>query len=377
MSSEISLDQATTAAADPTTSGKALQEIATHYRALWPKIAAHPNAYPDLLAWLNEVGDDQVKAAVAARLQEPNTITAAITPPTTPPPVAQPLPQTMLPPMAPAYQQPMMRPVMPMPMPVPFSISSNARAGASTAGAVVGGLLVMLVGLSQIIDYSVSGIYRGDVSGVHLTFGTLPSVNSVIGSCNFDCYYSGLQLFSGISTGIVWLALGIAIMAAARRRLTGVAIFGFICLVLLVTEPFVEIAVAYPYNLSQPFNWLYILSMPILLPAAVLLVALACRPNRSCQMLKIVALVLLIVSLVVFVGYGIWASHLYVNWILVLNVAAPVVFGLGWIIVTATIRNQSPPQYPPGTPMWTQPAWQPSMVPQQYYLPPSQAPTFR
>ena len=64
----IDIEQARAALANPNTPGATLQDIAAQYPNLWNQIAAHPMAYPDLLTWLDSVGDGSVKAAVAARL---------------------------------------------------------------------------------------------------------------------------------------------------------------------------------------------------------------------------------------------------------------------------------------------------------------------
>jgi type II secretory pathway pseudopilin PulG len=42
--------------ADPATSAATLQSLAAANPELWPAIAAHPNVYPDLLAWMHENG---------------------------------------------------------------------------------------------------------------------------------------------------------------------------------------------------------------------------------------------------------------------------------------------------------------------------------
>jgi len=68
MTDELDLAQASEAVADQTTRGAALQDIAARYPDLWPMIAQHPNAYPKLLRWLSEVGDENVKGIALARL---------------------------------------------------------------------------------------------------------------------------------------------------------------------------------------------------------------------------------------------------------------------------------------------------------------------
>jgi len=71
---------ATKAAADPSTSAADLAQIAQAQPRLWPDIAAHPNAYPDLLAWLDANGDEATKTAVAdpvPAVAQPGTGTVA------------------------------------------------------------------------------------------------------------------------------------------------------------------------------------------------------------------------------------------------------------------------------------------------------------
>lgn len=51
----------------PETDANQLFEISAHHPEVYAEVAANPNAYPDLLDWLENVGDDQVKAVVAAR----------------------------------------------------------------------------------------------------------------------------------------------------------------------------------------------------------------------------------------------------------------------------------------------------------------------
>jgi len=60
-------DDAVRALANPATSGADLAEIAAKYPDLWSQVAAHPGAYPKLLAWLAQVGDDDIRAIIAAR----------------------------------------------------------------------------------------------------------------------------------------------------------------------------------------------------------------------------------------------------------------------------------------------------------------------
>ena len=51
----------------PETDANQLFEISAHHPEVYAEVAANPNSYPDLLDWLENVGDDRVKAVVAAR----------------------------------------------------------------------------------------------------------------------------------------------------------------------------------------------------------------------------------------------------------------------------------------------------------------------
>ena len=51
----------------PDTNANELFEISAQHPEVYAEVAANPNAYPDLLDWLENVGDDRVKAVVAAR----------------------------------------------------------------------------------------------------------------------------------------------------------------------------------------------------------------------------------------------------------------------------------------------------------------------
>lgn len=54
----------------PTTLSSAeLMNLAARDHSRWTEIAQHPSAYPALLEWLDQYGDANVKAAVAARRQ--------------------------------------------------------------------------------------------------------------------------------------------------------------------------------------------------------------------------------------------------------------------------------------------------------------------
>lgn len=55
---------------DPTTSAQALRLIAAYFPELRARVAAHPNAYEGLIGWLEEKGDPEVLAVIAARRGE-------------------------------------------------------------------------------------------------------------------------------------------------------------------------------------------------------------------------------------------------------------------------------------------------------------------
>ena len=75
---------ATRSIVDPTTSGADLAQIAQAQPGLWPQIAAHPNAYPDLLTWLEANGGATTKQAVAARNAAPSPAVPSPPPPQAP-----------------------------------------------------------------------------------------------------------------------------------------------------------------------------------------------------------------------------------------------------------------------------------------------------
>ena len=51
----------------PETDANELFEISAQHPEVYAEVAANPNSYPDLLDWLENVGDDRVKAVVTAR----------------------------------------------------------------------------------------------------------------------------------------------------------------------------------------------------------------------------------------------------------------------------------------------------------------------
>ena len=67
-SPQQSVTPQTTSLISATTSAAELASIAQGHPECWLEIAQHPNAYPELLSWLQSSGDAQVQQAVAARL---------------------------------------------------------------------------------------------------------------------------------------------------------------------------------------------------------------------------------------------------------------------------------------------------------------------
>lgn len=62
------------AIADINTSAEMLYDIAQRNESLWPQIVAHPNAYQEMLDWMDVEGSDTVRAAIAkVRAQAPGT----------------------------------------------------------------------------------------------------------------------------------------------------------------------------------------------------------------------------------------------------------------------------------------------------------------
>lgn len=55
------------AAADPATPLARLQQLAADHPQARPAIAANPSTYPGLLAWLGQLGDPAVDAALRQR----------------------------------------------------------------------------------------------------------------------------------------------------------------------------------------------------------------------------------------------------------------------------------------------------------------------
>ncbi|GAA1730379.1 hypothetical protein [Aeromicrobium alkaliterrae] len=87
----MATDETRAEASNPGTPAARLQEL-TNDPELWPLIAAHPNAYDSLLAWLGENGGPDVQAAISSRggAAEPTSVLPQQAPPAAAPPLTPP-----------------------------------------------------------------------------------------------------------------------------------------------------------------------------------------------------------------------------------------------------------------------------------------------
>jgi len=140
--------EAARAVVDPTTSPSDLAAIAEEQPGLWAQIAGHPAAYPELLAWLDSVGDTSVKAAIAARRPEPSYY-AQQTQQWTPEWAATPVQPTMV------YPQPRQTQAA-QAAPAPAAKQSFLE---STKGRIIliasGAAVVLIVIIALIVNYAV------------------------------------------------------------------------------------------------------------------------------------------------------------------------------------------------------------------------------
>ncbi|MDR2895926.1 MAG: hypothetical protein LBV30_04685 [Propionibacteriaceae bacterium] len=70
MADVSALDAACRALTDATTSAEEVRQIVETHPSLWAAAAGHANAYPDLLTWLAEQGDQTTKAIALSRLAD-------------------------------------------------------------------------------------------------------------------------------------------------------------------------------------------------------------------------------------------------------------------------------------------------------------------
>jgi len=115
MSQYADLSTALSVLNNPQATGAELQGVAAEQPTLWQHIAAHPNAYPELLAWLGSVGDDSVRQAISRRQAAPVAPQAAPVVPEgigSPPAVAPRVAPLVATPAAPQMNPTMQLPVM-------------------------------------------------------------------------------------------------------------------------------------------------------------------------------------------------------------------------------------------------------------------------
>ena len=128
---EVDDHEAHAAVNDPTTPGATLRSIAETRPDLWVQVAQHPNAYSGLLDWLDNFGDDQVRAAVASRRTQ-DTVS----------PVAPVLVPTLLP--QPGFTA------------APIDTTTEPRKRSTGIVALIVILAAMLVGIAGVLIYFVA-----------------------------------------------------------------------------------------------------------------------------------------------------------------------------------------------------------------------------
>jgi len=222
----------------------------------------------------------------------------------------------------------------------------------------------MAVGIVSAIE----GIAEGVGGGWCLMLGEPPGVDSYWQNCydGYGCDFDTIGLISGISVGIVWIVLGIVVMAAAKRHLTAVSVFGLIASIACLTVPNIQALVYYPDHFLTPTGWIGYMPELLFIPLALVLLAIAGRRGRPNAPQRVVAIVLLMLALG---GRGFDYISGYAWWGTDLVFAA---FVIAWIVLAATAgpHAQPTPPYPAYPVMMQQPQWQPAMVaPQPYYAP--------
>jgi len=382
-------EAATQALTDAALPAAELPKIAGAFPQLGATIAAHPNAYPGLLDWLDALGDPAISAAVADRravpapdpspvVVTPTLVTApepvqaaAPTPAEAPIPVLAPEPvQTPAPAPVPTPAQPNAAAQTPAPVPVPDpapaptqywppvgipaatalpqygapQVAKSDFVGPSSAGAVTGGLLVILCAISQI------GLHFAPWSWS--SFGVLPGYQTI--------RFHGGGLFGIISwvslftVAAVWLALGIVMMTAGHRRAGGVGVFGFIASVMLVVVPAIELMIAIltsPEGRYVPGFWglPYAVISPIVFLVAMLFVMLLALTREQTVGFKTVALIALAASIMLSCGSAVNSAMLngFAHWGIAIGVieylTPALLFKLGWLILAATISHRHAP----------------------------------
>ena len=126
---------------DPNATPEQLNLIAQHHPSLDALVAVHPRAYPELLDWLAQYGDDATKQVVAQRRAADGSAPATNLPPVAPPspaPVRRPLAQewTSQPP-PPGVNYP--------PTAAPIPLDKPAARSKPPTGLLIGGIVAVVV----------------------------------------------------------------------------------------------------------------------------------------------------------------------------------------------------------------------------------------
>ena len=241
----------------------------------------------------------------------------------------------------------------------------SRNVGTSTAGAITGGALMLLLVLASIIDRTVLHLWG-------LAFGSVPGINVYLSNCTrtgtcSDAMQSTLNLISFIIITIVWAGLGVAILVGAKRHLAKVAIAGLCAVLLFSTLPLLVYYLSIlPDILTHVFDPVSYIMMflsvggSLSLPAALLLIALASghgRLNRK-PFLTWAIILLCVCALFTMVNLGItfWNMLSHVLYFVLGLAGFAVVSVVPWIIVAATTHAQRP------TPPTPQPEWRPPVL---------------
>jgi len=212
------------------------------------------------------------------------------------------------------------------------------RARTAAVGAVIGGLLVLSCGVAEIAFY----FYQ------HLTgwlFGAMPGV---ISAFVYGVGPDNIFKISACAVGIIWVILGIVIMATAQSNLHGVAVFGLVATVLLLVVPACEAFVL--LQKEDDYTWqvwavLWVVVLPLLLVIAMcLLVALSASPRPNLG-LKVATVVFLVGVVVICVGYSIWnfpvsGGGSFFSGPRLRIVVPGSIFALGWLVLALTVSSR-------------------------------------
>lgn len=400
--------QASQALADPTLPAAELATIAYKFPQLRANAALHRSAYPGLLDWLDRLGDQAVSIAVAqrrsrdaipvpapdeamygrtiSRITLPSDFDAPKTP-TIPAAAAQIMPtiSTSAPcqvaPATPAtspqlatpaiiqtdyHAAPPLRVTTSLPTPQPATVppnwdSPNAPIGAplltgprpmtrhpqtlqahtTPTGALIGGLLVIASGIFELAFY----FYR-PING--WIFGVMPGVISHVSS-NADP--GKLPMASAWVVGIIWVGIGLVILAAAKHNLHIVAACGLIATFVLLLMPACENLLLLLRLASHGlYTWhvwptLWAFAVPIMIVVATGSIEAFSRLLRPYTDLKVLALTLLIGAAVICLGFSVWNAFMpggeIIFGLIPRFFIPPIAFTSGWMALVITV--DSPP----------------------------------